>query len=372
MFTRLAFACLVLAIGVSATLVTISNTEPRRDTDGDILEVGDGCVNYESDTARYYIWGARYQPCAEPNNDCYCGSAGFQVCAYVGYPANGECCGWRNMTIAVYSSPDLVTWRKEGLNVLPIMQDYAVPYNAWNQGFMEVCGVYSRRTGFWNLWFLNAARPYYISTAVSRTVGGPYEIVNWNQGISGTADLYLYKNVTADTLLLQYNAGADVYVCTIKDDFLTPDSCEVGSQNNTFGYIEGGDVFQYGGSTFVMAGHGCCFCTCVFLGGQAALALPRHPFSLPPTLARPTPSPQVGEQRLRVAVGRWAAGPLHLPGRHCRAQPRWQCFYARAAVRYHARLHHHGLHPHVHWHPLWPSAGLSQEPRPAVLVPPPI
>jgi hypothetical protein len=141
------------------------------------------------------------------------------------------------------------------------MQDYATPYNAANQGFMEVCGVYSRRTGFWSLWFLNAARPYYISTAVSRSVGGPYEIVNWNSGVAGTADLYLYHNVSADTLLLQYNAGADVFVCTVKDDFLTVDTCVVGSQRNPFGYIEGGGVFQWGESVFVMAGHGCCFCT---------------------------------------------------------------------------------------------------------------
>ena len=255
------FALACIFCGAAATLVTISNTEPRRDIDGDILEAGDGCLNFDAETSRYYLWGARYQPCAEPNNDCYCGTAGFGVCAYVGYAPNGQCCGWRNMTIAVYSSPDLVTWRKEGLNILPIMQDYATNYNAAYQGFMEVCGVYSRTTGFWNLWFLNAARPYYIATAVSRAVGGPYELVSFTSGIAGTADLYLYLNVTSDTLLLQYNGGADAYVCTIKQDFLTVDKCEVGSQNNKFGYIEGGGVFQHGGSHFVMAGHGCCFCT---------------------------------------------------------------------------------------------------------------
>ena len=261
---RVLLSCLaVVCLFVSslATPVTISNVEPRRDTDGDILEAGDGCLNYDIETARYYLWGARYQPCSEPNDDCYCGTAGFGVCAYVGYAPAGQCCGWRNMTIAVYSSPDLVSWQKEGMNILPIMQDYKTDYNAANQGFMEVCGVYSRTTGFWNLWFLNAARPYYIATAVSRAVGGPYEIVNWNSGIDGTANLYLYHNVTADTLLLQYNAGADVFVCTIKEDFLTIDTCVVGSQNNQFGYIEGGGVFQHGDSTFVMAGHGCCFCT---------------------------------------------------------------------------------------------------------------
>ena len=252
----------LLALGAAlAAPVTISNSLPRRDVDGDILEAGDGCLNYDYETARYYLWGARYQPCAEPNNDCYETGGTFATCAYVGYVPAGECCGWRNMTIAVYSSADLVSWRKEGLNILPVMQDYATPYNAANQGFMEVCGVYSRKTGFWNLWFLNAARPYYISTAVSRSAGGPYEIVNWNSGVAGTADLYLYHNVSADTLLLQYNAGADVFVCTVKDDFLTVDACVVGSQHNQFGYIEGGGVFQWGDSVFVMAGHGCCFCT---------------------------------------------------------------------------------------------------------------
>ena len=252
---------LLLLSCASAALVTISNIEPRRDTDGDILEAGDGCLNFDYTTQRYYLWGARYQPCAEPNSDCYETGGSFSECAFVGYPPAGHCCGWRNMTIAVYSSPDLVTWRKEGLNILPIMQDYGTHYNAAYQGFMEVCGVYSRATGFWNLWFLNAARPYYIATAVSRAVGGPYELVTFTTGIAGTADLYLYLNVTSDTLLLQYNGRSNAYVCTIKEDFLTVDACETGSQNNTFGYIEGGGVFQHGGSHFVMAGHGCCFCT---------------------------------------------------------------------------------------------------------------
>ena len=246
---------------VWAAVSTISNSAPRVDEDGNILEAGDGCVTYDFTTARYYLWGARYQPCAEPNNDCYCGSAGLDACSHAGYVAPGECCGWRNMTIAVYSSSDLMSWRKEGLDILPIMHDFTVPFNAANQGFMETCGVFNRRTGFWNLWFLNAAEPFYINTAVSRTVGGPYEIVAWNSGVAGSADLYLYFNVTADSLLLQYNGAGEVWVCTVKDDFLTVDACEVGSQKNPYGYIEGGGVFQHGGSTFVMAGHGCCFCT---------------------------------------------------------------------------------------------------------------
>ena len=45
-----------------AVPVTISNAEPRRDTDGDILEVGDGCITYDYDTARYYIWGESPHP----------------------------------------------------------------------------------------------------------------------------------------------------------------------------------------------------------------------------------------------------------------------------------------------------------------------
>ena len=53
-----------------------------------------------------------------------------------------------NYDDCVYSSPDLVSWQKEGMNILPIMQDYKTDYNAANQGFMEVCGVYSRTTGF--------------------------------------------------------------------------------------------------------------------------------------------------------------------------------------------------------------------------------
>ena len=149
---------------------TISNVKPRVDTDGDIINVGDGCITYHDKL--YYIYGAAYQCCKEPDVHCYATGAGLALssvskCIHAGkvlgkcwifgagwhntflawgvgvplwcIPAivlfmtppkvpDGQCCGWRNMTYAVYSSPDLVTWSKVSMSILPIMTDYASPY----------------------------------------------------------------------------------------------------------------------------------------------------------------------------------------------------------------------------------------------------
>ena len=145
---------LSLALACSAA-VTISNAAPRRDTDGDIITAGDGCISYQPDEQLYYLFGAHYQPCAEPNDDCYAGGPGERVCSKVGWVPDGACCGWRNATIAAWSSPDLVAWRKEGLNILPLATaNPASPLSSNYGAIFEPCGVYNRVTGFWMLFFL--------------------------------------------------------------------------------------------------------------------------------------------------------------------------------------------------------------------------
>ena len=59
----------VLVLGV-----TISNVKPKVDTDGDIINVGDGCITYHNKL--YYVYGVKYQCCEEPDNSCYTTGAG--------------------------------------------------------------------------------------------------------------------------------------------------------------------------------------------------------------------------------------------------------------------------------------------------------
>lgn len=201
----------------------------------------------------------RAQPCAEPDNNCYCGSNGCRECETSGIVAPGECCGWRNMTFAAWSSPDLTSgsWRLEGLNILPIMSDLTSPFSSAQQAFFEPCAAYNRKTGFWVLWFLH---PYTKGTAVSRNVGGPYEIVQWNADpdFAWSADFYLWLTID-DKLLMKHNGNGGEYVATISDDFLTITNTSA-IFGHELGYTEGGGIFVHGTDTYVMAGFGCCFC----------------------------------------------------------------------------------------------------------------
>jgi hypothetical protein len=202
---KLVVTLLAAAFIAHAVPVTISNTAPRRDTDGDILSAGDGCISYHPFEQRYYLFGAHYQPCAEPNNDCYSGPPGEPVCSQVGWVPEGTCCGWRNATIASWSSPDLVTWRKEGLNILPLATaDPASPLSSNYGAIFEPCGVFNRKTQFWTLFFLRDG--YTLASAVARTAAGPFSVLQWDVPIAGfdrIVDFYFWCGMRNRARLLR-------------------------------------------------------------------------------------------------------------------------------------------------------------------------
>ena len=72
----------------TAKPVTISNSQPRRDTTGAILEAGDGSLHKFGD--RWYLYGTRYLPCPISDQSCC-----YEWCGPVWM------CGWRNMTFSV-------------------------------------------------------------------------------------------------------------------------------------------------------------------------------------------------------------------------------------------------------------------------------
>jgi len=73
------------ALHAAEKTVTISNTEPRRDTQGEILDAHDGCLEYFD--GQFYLYGTRYGK-----------TDGFGI-------SNRYVC---------YSSPDLTTWTAHG------------------------------------------------------------------------------------------------------------------------------------------------------------------------------------------------------------------------------------------------------------------
>ena len=249
-----AFVLALAPLMAVAEAVTLRNDVPRLDTDGEIIGAGDGCITYDPDTARYYLWGMRYEPCPEPDDKCYAGDHGIGPCQQWATVPVGECCGWRNMTIAVYSSSDLTSgsWRKEGLNVLPIMTESDSPFNSNHGAYFEACGAYNRRTGFWTLWYLD--RGYTKGTAVSRSAGGPYEVVSWAADSefsdSSCADYYLWLDLNGD-MYMKHNGHQGEYAALLSDDWLT-----IVRRSPRFGeaqgYTEGGGIFRHDNHTYIM------------------------------------------------------------------------------------------------------------------------
>jgi hypothetical protein len=106
------------------TRVTVSNTQPRVDVNGEILRVQDGALAFFG--SRYYLYGARYQCCPVAEQpQCY------------------SPCGWRNATYAVYSSPDLQAWTLESDNILPVATDNTSQFFNGRTAYFEPAVIYS-------------------------------------------------------------------------------------------------------------------------------------------------------------------------------------------------------------------------------------
>ena len=133
-------SALLLLLAANAVPVTLRNDVPRVDNTGNIISAGDGCISYHPDEQLYYLFGAHYQPCHEPNTDCYAGADGLKPCQTHEKVDAGLCCGWRNATIAAWSSPDLSAWTLEGLNILPVLTSNSSVYSSEYMAIFEPCG----------------------------------------------------------------------------------------------------------------------------------------------------------------------------------------------------------------------------------------
>ena len=274
-----------------AETVTVRNDVPRRDTSGNILEAADGNIVWHG--GKHYLFGVRYQPCHEP--DTTCGVTGGNLgppewppsdrdCSDNGERAPGTCCGWRNMTFAAYSSPDLSTWTLESSNILPAMTDPASPYRSSYSMMSVPAAAYNAATGKFVLWFQHVLRYNKTATkgiatgvkAVARAdhPAGPFEVVHWNaskglanpNGFTGSTGQKIWATPQGEAFLA-HNGAPELlvgwpkgqYISRLSADYLTivETSAPIGVQQ---GFTEGGGLFQHGGRWYLMAGHGCCFC----------------------------------------------------------------------------------------------------------------
>ena len=154
--------------------VTISNSQPRRDVAGEIVDAHDGCLQFFQ--GRFYLYGTAYG-----NTDGY----GVTNC------------------YRVYSSPDLERWTREGELLKERPEGiYYRPYVVFNP--------HTRKYVLWYNWYSNRKQwNGRAGVAVSDTPVGPFTVVNPDVKVPG-ADSFI-----GDGSLFVDNDGTGYFIYTI-------------------------------------------------------------------------------------------------------------------------------------------------------------
>lgn len=186
------FACFLTIFAVSCRqspkveTVAISNTEPRRDVNGHIVDAHGGCLQFFN--GRFYLYGSAFG-------------------------TNQSYAAW-NCPFAVYSSPDLKEWTFEGdLLKDPPNGVYYRPYVVFNPNTKKYVLWYNWYPTLWN---------GQAGVAVSDNPTGPFTIVNQKAHLLGASP--------GDGSLFVDDDGKGYYIYTdlatnytIRVELLTPD-----------------------------------------------------------------------------------------------------------------------------------------------------
>ena len=231
-------------------VVTIDNTAPRRDVDGQIIDAHDGCLQLFG--SRFYLYGTAYGT-----------NAGYST-------AN---------RFRVYGSPDLQEWTFCGeLLKEPPPGVYYRPYVVFNRK--------TRKYVLWYNWYYKQWEGK-TGVAISDTPVGPFSIVNTNVALSrsqpGDGSLFVDDDGTGYFIYTAIDRGY-----TIRIERLTPDYLGVTgevSDEICFG-SEAPVLFRRNNLYYAVCGPRCAFCPegsedMVFISYS-----PLGPYGKAPTLNR--------------------------------------------------------------------------------------
>ena len=229
------------AIPSKAQSVQVSNSQPRYDESGKIVDAHDGRVIQFGDT--FYWYGTSYDT-----------TNGFTT-------FNHYVC---------YSSEDLIHWKKEG-RLLPNQAEgvYYRPHVIYNELTQKYVLWYNWYPQLWDGQF---------GVAVSDTPTGPFEVLNDNVAMANTSlglgDFGLFVDDDR-TAYLSYNTidGHRVSVERL-------DSAYTASTLDNGGFIaehmEAGSMFKRRGKYYLLTDYTCCFCN---YGSGARVYISDHPLS---------------------------------------------------------------------------------------------
>ena len=222
--TLLALA-LSSALNVShAANVVIRNDLPRRDVDGNVMDVHDGCL--ELFKGRYYLYGTRY----------------------------GETDGYtKENRYVCYSSGDLTSWTFHGeILQAPPEGVYYRPYVKYNSS--------TRKYVMWYCWYPTLWDGQY-GVATSDVPQGPFVIHHPNTPVrnaqSGDLGLFVDDDGTGYLIYTSIAKGHAISIERLSPDYLSSTLENSGVLARDY---EACSLFKRGGIYYALFGPKCCFC----------------------------------------------------------------------------------------------------------------
>ena len=230
-----------------------------------IVESGDGSLHKFG--KRWYLYGTRYLPRPVSDHQCC-----YEWCGPVWL------CGWRNMTMGVYSSPDLSngSLMLETPSALPQALTHPT-INTRVVAFFEPAVLFNPKTKKYVMWWViqQHGGDGGMGVATADSPIGPFQYAwdsqpNVNRGRvpgwTGNADLYIWYSARLGKAYMKHNGQPSTapldpqanYVSELSDDFLSFTATSAPLDPGT--YYEGGGIFERDGSWYVTFGQGCCFC----------------------------------------------------------------------------------------------------------------
>ena len=275
--------CLPSAMSLAQTQkfrsVTVQNTAPRLDVEGNVIDAHDGCLHFYA--GRYYLYGTAYGK-----------TAGYTI----------------NNRFRVYSSPDLEHWTFEGeLLKAPPDGVYYRPYVAYNE-----------RTHKYVLWYNWYPKLWdgQVGVAISDTPVGPFTIVSTHVELSqakdhpGDGSLFVDDDNTAYFIYTAIDQHHSIRVERLAPDFLS----STGQVSGVLGVgCEAPSIFRRGTSYYALFDTTCCFCT---EGSGARVLVASNPMGPYRQLANinrnAAGKPTINAQQTFVATIPTADGPAYL------------------------------------------------------------
>eukprot|EP00656_Telonema_subtile_P013966 TRINITY_DN17101_c0_g1_i1.p1 TRINITY_DN17101_c0_g1~~TRINITY_DN17101_c0_g1_i1.p1 ORF type:complete len:376 (-),score=56.02 TRINITY_DN17101_c0_g1_i1:286-1413(-) len=253
--------------------VTINNTQPRVDTNGNLVNAHDGNILLIDGT--YWMIGTRYPDCVST------GEFAQSHCGWGMRPnEQDDCWGmWGDNDFAAYSSPDLVSWTLENPQLIPSHMRprgtyfrpklIHAPQNSVAERFV-LWGNYVNMT-------LSGTSGFYF-TAVASRAAGPYTIKAWNismgSGWAHNGDFALFVDDDMKGYIDYHSYGCPLWPgvqdtpCKGVDgshavDLLTADFTSSTRRTSGLFDIRGSEapvMFKRKGVYYVLTATGCGFC----------------------------------------------------------------------------------------------------------------